>query len=95
MTVLAAQAIGSLIITATTFGVGLALMYAVKATGTLRVSIEGELQGIDLHEHGIPAYPEYALHASAMPHGAPAFNQGAFQSSMMPEKTPTYAMSKS
>jgi hypothetical protein len=33
-------------------------MYGVKATGTLRVSREGELEGIDLHEHGGPAYPE-------------------------------------
>ena len=32
------------------------LMYAVKATGTLRVSEEGELEGIDIHEHGAPAY---------------------------------------
>lgn len=33
-------------------------MYAVKATGTLRVSEEGELKGLDLHEHGGFAYPE-------------------------------------
>ena len=55
-----AQAIGS--------GVGRAgdassssmvLMYAVKATGTLRVSREGELEGLDLHEHGAAAYPEF------------------------------------
>ena len=32
-------------------------MYAVKATGTLRVSREGELEGLDLHEHGMVAYP--------------------------------------
>ena len=31
-------------------------MYAVKLTGTLRVSEEGELEGIDIHEHGAPAY---------------------------------------
>jgi Amt family ammonium transporter len=37
---------------------GFALMYAVKATGTLRVSKEGELQGLDVHEHGGSAYPE-------------------------------------
>jgi len=36
----------------------MALMYAVKATGTLRVSKEGELEGLDLHEHGGSAYPE-------------------------------------
>ena len=36
-------------------------MRAVKATGTLRVSEEGELEGIDIHEHGAPAYhPEAA-----------------------------------
>ena len=39
-----------------------ALMYAVKATGTLRVSREGELMGLDLHEHGMLAYPEYVIH---------------------------------
>jgi hypothetical protein len=33
-------------------------MYAVKATGTLRISKEGELEGLDLHEHGGVAYPE-------------------------------------
>jgi Amt family ammonium transporter len=37
-------------------------MYAVKATGTLRVSREGELEGLDLHEHGMLAYPEYVIH---------------------------------
>jgi ammonium transporter, Amt family len=27
----------------------------------LRVSKAGELEGLDLHEHGAVAYPEYAL----------------------------------
>jgi Amt family ammonium transporter len=58
---LVAQAIGSLIITTATFGVAMAVMYAVHATGTLRVSREGELYGLDLHEHGINAYPEYVI----------------------------------
>jgi Amt family ammonium transporter len=39
-------------------------MYAVKATGTLRVSREGELEGLDLHEHGATAYPEFAAAAA-------------------------------
>ena len=52
------QAMGSLAVTAASLGVGLALMYAVKATGTLRVSRDGELEGLDLHEHGGTAYPE-------------------------------------
>src|SRR5438132_6701493 len=77
-TVLVAQMIGSAIVTSATFGVSLALMYAVKALGVLRVSEAGELEGLDLHEHGIPAYPEYALHSSATPQGAPAFTAAAF-----------------
>src|SRR5262245_55630795 len=60
------------------FVVALAMMYAVNALGVLRVSTAGELQGRDLHEHGIPAYPEYALHLSATPSGAPAFTEQAF-----------------
>src|SRR6202790_185714 len=56
-----AQAIGSLIITSATFAVAYAVMYLVNATGTLRVSREGELYGLDLHEHGISAYPEYVI----------------------------------
>ncbi len=38
------------------------LMYAVKATGTLRVSKAGELEGLDIHEHGLSAYPEFSTH---------------------------------
>ena len=45
--------------------------YAVKAMGYLRVTLEGELQGLDLHEHGIPAYPEYALYPAATPQVGP------------------------
>lgn len=67
--VLAAQAIGSGIITVATFSVSLVLMYAVKSMGLLRVSKEGEQQGIDNYEHGIGAYPEYTLRQSAMPSG--------------------------
>jgi hypothetical protein len=37
-------------------------MYAVKMTGTLRISREGEIEGLDLHEHGMVAYPEYVIH---------------------------------
>ena len=65
--VLLAQLIGSAIVTVATFSVALALMYAVNAMGVLRVSKEGELEGIDVHEHGISAYPEYVISAHAMP----------------------------
>lgn len=53
---LKAQFIGSLVCVVVITSVGLALMWLVNKTGTLRVSHRGELEGIDLHEHGIPAY---------------------------------------
>jgi Amt family ammonium transporter len=53
---LGVQLLGSAVCTAVALGAGFALMYGVKATGTLRVSEEGELEGIDIHEHGSPAY---------------------------------------
>ena len=61
LTLLKAQVIGNGIIAIATFSVALALMYAVKATSTLRVSREGELEGLDIHEHGVSVYPEYMM----------------------------------
>ncbi|HEX6908340.1 MAG TPA: ammonium transporter [Terriglobales bacterium] len=93
MQVLLAQALGSLIITTTTFAVALAVMYLVDALKILRVSREGELYGLDLHEHGISAYPEYVISALAAPAGvaaqqqpAPAIQTVAFQA-VLPEVT--------
>ena len=70
-TLLKAQIIGSAIITVSTFAVAVSLMYLVNLTGTLRVSEEGELYGLDLHEHGISAYPEYVISSLAAPAGMP------------------------
>jgi hypothetical protein len=39
--------------------------------GKLRISNEGELEGLDLHEHGISAYPEYVIAPSFAPSGMP------------------------
>jgi len=69
LTVLKAQAIGSFTITLATFAVSLAVMYFLKAFKLLRVSAEGERYGLDLHEHGIPAYPEYVISSLARPGG--------------------------
>ena len=55
---LVAQLIGNAAIGAGVFVVAMILMYAVKATGTLRVSPKIELEGLDAHEHGGVAYPE-------------------------------------
>jgi Amt family ammonium transporter len=77
-TVLIAQMIGSAAIVSATFFTTLVMMYAINAFGILRVSEEGELQGLDLHEHGIPAYPEYTLHPSATPRGTGTFVTEAY-----------------
>jgi Amt family ammonium transporter len=53
---LLAQAIGSLTCVVVISVVAIALMWGVKATGTLRVERDGELEGIDVFEHGIRAY---------------------------------------
>ncbi len=44
-------------------------MYAVNAMGLLRISAEGENYGLDLHEHGISAYPEYVISSMGRPGG--------------------------
>jgi ammonium transporter, Amt family len=67
--VLMAQAIGSVVVTVATFAIAMAVMLAVNATGTLRLSEEGELFGMDLYEHGISAYPEYVISPFASPTG--------------------------
>jgi ammonium transporter, Amt family len=56
---LVGQLIGNGAIGVGCFVVGLILMYAVKATGTLRVSAQVEIEGLDIHEHGTTAYPEH------------------------------------
>jgi len=59
--VLKAQMIGSFSITVATFLVSLALMYSIHLAFRLRIPTEGEIEGLDLHEHGFPAYPEYVV----------------------------------
>lgn len=67
--VLVAQAIGSASITIATFAVAMAVMLVVNSMGLLRVTEAGEGYGLDLHEHGISAYPEYVISALAAPGG--------------------------
>jgi len=66
---LAAQFVGSAITTLSTFGVAFLVMWVVNKMGILRVSEEGERYGLDLHEHGIAAYPEYVITSLGRPAG--------------------------
>lgn len=59
---LVAQVTGSVVITSAALAAGFVLMFLVKMTKTLRISEAGEIEGIDIHEHGGPAYrpePQY------------------------------------
>jgi Amt family ammonium transporter len=55
---LVAQAVGSLCIGGASFLSALVMMYTLKALGVLRLSAERELAGMDVSEHGGPAYPD-------------------------------------
>ena len=61
------QLIGSGATTVATLAISLGMMYALKSLGILRVSTAGELEGLDIHEHGASAYPEYVLAGVARP----------------------------
>jgi Amt family ammonium transporter len=67
--VLEGQIIGSFTICACTFAVAMIMFAALHAVNRLRLSKEGELEGMDLHEHGISAYPEYVISSLSAPHG--------------------------
>jgi Amt family ammonium transporter len=48
-----------------TFTASLALWYAIKLAMGVRVSEEEEIEGLDVGEHGISAYPDFATHPAA------------------------------
>ncbi|MFQ5731179.1 MAG: ammonium transporter [Planctomycetaceae bacterium] len=57
------------------FPVSLGIFYAIKLTVGLRVSEQEEMEGLDLHEHGMLAYPPgfvTDLPTGSLPPGAPA-----------------------
>jgi ammonium transporter, Amt family len=88
--VLIAQVIGSACITLATFAVAMVVMLAVNATGTLRLPAEYELYGMDLHEHGISAYPEYVITALGSPTGLTAQQQQHAASNPMKAPAPAH-----
>jgi Amt family ammonium transporter len=83
-TVLKAQCLGSLIVCAATFAAAMTVFGVLNAMGVLRVSKDGELEGLDIHEHGISAYPEYVISSMGTPPGASAMANSAGASSSVP-----------
>jgi Amt family ammonium transporter len=87
------QTYGTFSVMLCTFVVAIGLMYLVKLTGTLRISEAGERAGLDIHEHGASAYPEFVvnrglsgiagLQGSVATAAAPAF-----ASTSVPQPTP-------
>ncbi len=65
------QLIGSATICAATFIIAFIIFKALDVVKLLRISKHGEIEGMDLHEHGISAYPEYQIISSALPGGMP------------------------
>ena len=65
--ILVAQLIGSAITCVATFTVSMVMFFILNKFGILRISREGELEGLDLHEHGISAYPEYVISSVVTP----------------------------
>lgn len=54
-----AQLLGAVVIFAWVFGASLAVWAVLKATVGIRVTEEEELEGMDVHDCGIDAYPEF------------------------------------
>jgi len=67
--ILAAQAVGSVIVCTATFASAMVMFGILNVFGLLRVSKEGEILGLDIDQHGISAYPEYVISALTAPHG--------------------------
>ena len=53
------QCVGAGATAAWAFGTGLAIFFALKKLGILRVSAKTELKGLDLTEHGQDAYASF------------------------------------
>jgi Amt family ammonium transporter len=50
------------------FGISLVFWYAIKLAMGVRVTAEEEFEGLDIGEHGMTAYPDFATHAGAFGH---------------------------
>jgi Amt family ammonium transporter len=83
--VLGAQCIGSAVVCTATFVSAMVMFKVLNAFRVLRVSAEGEMQGLDIDQHGISAYPEYVISALTAPHGMAPDTVGSGNLARAPE----------
>jgi ammonium transporter, Amt family len=66
---LTAQVLGILGVAVWVGGASAVLFGTLKAIGQLRVSEQEEIEGLDVHEHGVPGYPEL-VYGGGVPAGS-------------------------
>lgn len=71
---LGVQALGLLAVSVWAFGASYLTFYLIKKTVGVRVSADEEMEGLDLSEHGIPAYSGNAINQGI--EGLPSMNLG-------------------
>ena len=54
-----AQIISIVVVFVWSFGLGYIMFKLMDLAFGIRVSPEEEIQGLDVHEHGTPAYPDF------------------------------------
>ncbi|MBI3007822.1 MAG: ammonium transporter [candidate division NC10 bacterium] len=79
-----AQLIGVVGVGVFTLAISLLFWGLIKATIGLRVSPEEELEGLDIGEHGISAYPDFQTPLMEMTMTGPAGGTKAIQAAMVP-----------
>lgn len=70
-----AQAISAIVVALWAFGAGAVMFYILKKTIGLRVKPEEELEGLDLSEHGMVAYPNFVTTDGAFGIGGSSVNK--------------------
>lgn len=74
------QLTGAIAVFGFVFGASFIMFYLIKSTVGLRVSAEEEIQGLDIHEHGMWGYPEQFI--PALPDGIAAHYESPSQTSV-------------
>ena len=69
---LGVQILGSLVIPLWAFVTMIGLFYSLKMAGILRVSLEEEIEGLDVSEHGAINYPEFGTRGTVVARPADA-----------------------